>query len=45
MEQSEKQTRFIDWRKSDKGDSVAWALVLIWGAFIILGGSGQLHSW
>jgi hypothetical protein len=48
MENSEKPTRFIDWRKSDKGDSVAWAFILIWGAFIILGDTlefGDKYEW
>ena len=38
MEETTKPRRFIDWRPKDKGDAVAWALILIWGALIILGG-------
>ena len=29
--------RFIDWRPSDRGDTIAWAIILIWGALLLLG--------
>jgi len=48
MEQSDKTKRFIDWRQNDKGDTVAWALILIWGALVMLGGTldfGDQYSW
>ena len=35
MEQ-EKTRRFIDWRPSDRGDSIGWALIIIWAAFLML---------
>lgn len=34
--------RFIDWRPSDRGDSIAWALILIWGALLLLGGTLEI---
>jgi hypothetical protein len=42
MEETQKTRRFLDWRPKDKGDTVAWALILIWGALIILGGWMEL---
>ena len=48
MEETKQSTRFIDWRPKDSGDTVAWALVLIWGALIILGGwleLGEKYTW
>ena len=48
MEQSEKPKKFVDWRQGDKGDTVAWALILIWGALLILGGAldfGEEYDW
>lgn len=38
MEEPKKPRKFIDWRPNDKGDTVSWALVLIWGTLLILGG-------
>jgi len=35
MEQ-EKTRKFIEWRPSDKGDSIGWALIIIWAAFLML---------
>jgi len=32
----ENERSFGDWRQSDKGDSVWWALAFIWGALILL---------
>lgn len=26
----------IEWRPSDKGDSIGWALIIIWAAFLML---------
>ena len=47
MEQ-EKTRKFIDWRPSDKGDTVGWALIFIWAALLLLAstlGFGQEYSW
>jgi len=44
MEETEKSTRFIDWRPKDKGDTTAWALILIWGALLLLGGTLDITS-
>ncbi|KPL09029.1 MAG: hypothetical protein AMS26_23405 [Bacteroides sp. SM23_62] len=47
MEQ-EKTRKFIDWRPSDKGDTVGWALIFVWAAFLILApmlNIGQEYSW
>jgi hypothetical protein len=38
MEQ-EKTRKFIDWRPSDKGDSIGWAFIIIWGALIMIANS------
>jgi len=32
----EKTRRFIEWRPSDKGDTIGWALIFVWAACIIL---------
>ena len=48
MEKSEKSTSFLNWRKSDTGDSIAWGIILLWGAIIILGGTfefGDKYEW
>jgi len=48
MENTDKPKRFIDWRTNDKVDTVAWALILIWGALIIIGGwleFGENYTW
>lgn len=42
MSETDKSLTFLQWRPKDKGDSVAWALILIWGALIILGGYLEL---
>jgi hypothetical protein len=47
MEQ-EKTRKFIDWRPSDKGDTVGWALIFIWAALLLLASTikfGQEYSW
>lgn len=41
MEEKNK-LRFIDWRPSDRGDTIAWALFLIWGALLLLGGTLEI---
>ena len=48
MSETSKPKRFIDWRPKDRGDTIAWALIIIWGALIILGGwleFGDNYSW
>ena len=35
MEQ-EKSRKFIEWRPSDAGDTIGWALIFIWAAFLML---------
>jgi len=39
MEQEKKIKKFFSWRKGDKGDTFGWALIVIWGALIILADS------
>lgn len=39
MEQEKKTKNFFSWRNSDKGDTLAWALIVIWGALIMLAGT------
>lgn len=38
MTEAENPRSFLCWRPNDKADTVAWALIVIWGALIILGG-------
>ncbi len=48
MEETKQSRKFIEWRPNDKGDTIAWSLVLIWGALIILGGwleLGDKYTW
>lgn len=48
MEETNNSRGFIQWRPHDKGDRIAWALFLIWGALIILGGYldlGETYTW
>ena len=48
MAETESPRSFLSWRPNDRGDTVAWALVLIWGALIILGGFlefGEKYTW
>ena len=48
MEETEKTRTFLEWRPSDKGDTIGWSLILIWGALIIIGGSlefGNKYDW
>ena len=48
MEETKQSRKFIDWRPNDKGDTIGWALTLIWGALIILGGwleLGETYTW
>jgi len=47
MEQ-EKTRKFIDWRPSDKGDSIGWALIFVWAALLMLASTlnfGQEYEW
>jgi len=41
MEEKEKRS-FIEWRPSDRGDTIAWAIILIWGALLLLGGALEI---
>ena len=46
--EKEKSRKFLEWRPSDKGDSIGWAVIFIWGALLILGSSlnfGEQYSW
>jgi hypothetical protein len=42
MEEEKTTRKFIDWRSSDRGDTIAWAIILIWGALLLLGGTLEI---
>ncbi len=36
MKEEEKSRRFSDWRPSDRGDAIGWAIGFIWAALVLL---------